>query len=419
MPPEIRATRPPGGTLRTRFGLARRPAAEWATLALRILAVALLVGELYVTAVVQRPDLLHPTSLRNDPSTYVAAGERLNAGHLLYGPLQPGDRPVNGYPARYPAPTLSPPLVAVIWRPLALLGDPALVAWWLGSLGIMVLLVIGIALRGDRRSLLTLLAVQLLGIPISLEAGVAYRFGLNDPITTAGLSGNLNSYLVGLFVLTWWAASRRRVGLAGLAAGCAAMLKLSPVVLLWWFVTRRSWSSTRTFLLTSLGLGIVGLVFAGLAANLAFVGLAFEGSVRPTGLSAAALIVSLGNLVHEAHLARLAAAHATLLATSLGLVLVVLLRRHPRAAFAAAILTVIYSSPVVNQGNFALLLALAAPWAITEARPEMGPVHLGRSSVKARHYTLNPSRRTSFQAGLGQESPQCRSPSGGRPPLSE
>ena len=372
MTPEIRETRPPKTALRARFGLARRPAAAWATLALRVVVVVLLVGELYVTAVVQRPDLLHPTSLRNDPSTYVAAGERLNAGHLLYGPLLPGDRPVNGYPAKYPAPTLSPPLVAVIWRPLALLGDPALVAWWLGSLGIMVLLVMWIALRGDRRSLLTLLAVQLLGIPISLEAGVAYRFGLNDPITTAGLAGNLNSYLVGLFVLTWWAASRGRDRLAGVAAGLAAMLKLSPAVLLWWFVTRRSWSSARAFLLASLGLGIVGLVFAGPAANLAFVGLAFEGGVRPTGLSASALIVSVGGLFHEAHLARLVAAHATLLATGLGLVLVVLLRDHPRAAFAAAILTVIYSSPVVNQGNFALLLALAAPWSIVSARPELG-----------------------------------------------
>jgi len=368
------AARPPGRPLRARFGLARRPATEWATLALRVVVVVLFVGELYVTAVVQRPDLLHPTALRNDPSTYIAAGERLNADHMLYGPLLPGDRPVNGYPAKYPAPTLSPPLVAVIWRPLALLGDPALVAWWLGSLGIMVLLVIGIALRGDRRSLLTLLAVQLLGIPISLEAGMAYRFGLNDPITTAGLAGNLNSYLVGLFVLTWWAAARGRDGLAGVAAGLAAMLKLSPVVLLWWFVTRRSWSSTRAFLLTSLGLGLVGLVFVGLAANLDFVGLAFGGGVKPTGLSASALIVSFGNLVHAAHFARLVAAHATLLATGLGLVLVVLLRRHPRAAFAAAILTVIYSSPVVNQGNFALLLALAAPWAITEARPVDTPV---------------------------------------------
>jgi hypothetical protein len=152
------------------------------------------------------------------------------------------------------------------------------------------------------------------------------------------------------------------------------MLKLSPVVLLWWFVTRRSWSAARAFLLTSVGLGIVGLVFAGLAANLAFIGLAFGGGVRPTGLSASALIVSLGNLLHHAHLARLAAAHATLLATGLGVVLVGLLRDHPRAAFAAVILTVIYSSPVVNQGNFALLLALAAPWAIREAGPVDTPL---------------------------------------------
>ncbi len=89
--------------MRARFDLDRRAATEWATYALMIPALALLVGELYVTAVVRRPDLLHPTSLRNDASTYVAAGERLNAGHLLYGSLLPGDRTVGGYPRDYPA----------------------------------------------------------------------------------------------------------------------------------------------------------------------------------------------------------------------------------------------------------------------------------------------------------------------------
>jgi hypothetical protein len=178
------------------------------------------------------------------------------------------------------------------------------------------------------------------------------------------------------------------------------MLKLSPVVLLWWFVTRRSWSSTRAFLLTSLGLGLVGLVFAGLAANLDFVGLAFGGGVKATGLSASALIVSFGNLVHAAHFDRLVAAHATLLATGLGLVFVVLLRRHPRAAFGAAILTVIYSSPVVNQGNFALLLALAAPWAITEARPVDTPVAFVRGGIRPK---TRPAVRALSSGGLARD----------------
>src|SRR5450759_1751060 len=56
-----------------------------------------------------------------------------------------------------------------------------------------------------------------------------------------GLSGNVNAYLVALFALTWWASSRGRPWLAGSAAALAAALKLSPVVLLWWFVTQRSW----------------------------------------------------------------------------------------------------------------------------------------------------------------------------------
>ena len=39
---------------------------------------------------VQRPDLLNPSQVGSDPSNYLAAAQRLNAGHSLYGPLQPG-----------------------------------------------------------------------------------------------------------------------------------------------------------------------------------------------------------------------------------------------------------------------------------------------------------------------------------------
>ena len=65
-----------------------------------------------------------------DAFTYLAAGERLNVGHSLYGLLGgAGDRPLIDA-ALYPAPILSPPLIAVIWRPLAALGPGTVYLWW-------------------------------------------------------------------------------------------------------------------------------------------------------------------------------------------------------------------------------------------------------------------------------------------------
>ena len=61
---------------------------------------------------------------------YLAAGERLNAGHPLYA-LSPGDRPLGMQPPYWTVPLLSPPPIAVLFRPLAALpnelgGD----GWW-------------------------------------------------------------------------------------------------------------------------------------------------------------------------------------------------------------------------------------------------------------------------------------------------
>ena len=58
----------------------------WPVGVLRVVAVLLLVGQLFITAVIQRPDLLHPSLVGSDPSNYFAAGQRLNVAHPLYGP---------------------------------------------------------------------------------------------------------------------------------------------------------------------------------------------------------------------------------------------------------------------------------------------------------------------------------------------
>jgi hypothetical protein len=330
----------------------------WPVGVLRLVVVLLFVGELYVTAVVQRPDLLHPGAVGSDPSNYFAAAQRLNAGHSLYGALQPGDRPVPGYPATFPAPILSPPLIAVLWRPLAILpGGLSMDLWWLGCLVILAGLVVAFAVIGKPRDLIVLVAVLALGLPLALIGTGRYPYlGFNSPVSFAALSGNVNAYLVALFALTWWASSRGRPWLAGSAAALATALKLGPVVLLWWFITQRSWRSARAFIVAGVVLAIAGVVFAGLQANLDFVHLALGGDIRPAALSVPGMLQRL--LKVPPGIAR----YGTILATVVGLAAVLVLRKRPRAAFTAAILTTIYSSPVVLSGNIALLVAVAAPW---------------------------------------------------------
>jgi hypothetical protein len=331
----------------------------WPVGVLRLVVLLLLVGQLFVTAVVQRPDLLHPSAVGSDPSNYFAAALRLNAGHSLYGALQPGDRPVPGYPGTLPAPILSPPLIALVWRPLALLpGAWSMDLWWLGCLLLLVALVVAFAAVAKPPKLAVLAAVLALGLPLAFIGTGHYPYlGYNSPVSFAALSGNVNSYLVGLFVLTWWASSSGRPWLAGSAAALATALKLGPVVLLWWFITQHSWRSARAFVVAGVAFAVVGLVFAGLQANIDFVHLALGGDVKPTAWSVTGMLHRL--LKVPSGIAR----YGTMGAIVAGLTAVLALRNHPRAAFTAAILTTIYSSPVVLQGNLALLVVIAAPWA--------------------------------------------------------
>ncbi len=359
------------------------PLPPWAMVLVRIALVFVIFGELYVTATVQLPGLMHPTDLGTDTSNYFAAGQRLNAGHALYGPLLATDRPVPGYPKLYPAPILSPPLSAVVWRPLAALGEGSMTIWWAADLALVVVLAAWFAVVGGRWTLGGLMVILALGIPIAFVVGVRYRYlGYHSPVSIAALSGNLNGYLTGLCVLAWWASSRGRPWLAGAAAGLAAMLKLGPFALVWWLVVRRDWPAVKAFVATVVILGIVGLVGAGLDANLAFARLTLEAGVSPSSLSVAWILHT--KLGLDPHLANL----GTMVATVVGLGIVFATRRRARISFLVTILVVIYCSPVVLVGNFALLLAAVAPWVVPD---RIGAV-TGRGRASARDMAM--PRRT-------------------------
>ncbi len=125
--------------------------------------------------------------------------------------------------------------------------------------------------------------------------------------------------------------------------------------------------------------GFVGLLFAGLPANADYLHIALGGGIRPQGFALADVLAHLFNL----GLGQVQS--ATFVALPVGLAAIYLLRRWPRAAFAAAIATTIYSSPVVLPGNFALLLAVAAPWPTAAAdRGEEGGPTSALAQLRAR-----------------------------------
>jgi hypothetical protein len=173
-----------------------------------------------------------------DANTYLAAGERLNAGHLLYR-LQEGDRYVQMTPGAGQNALFSPPPIAVIWRPLAALpfGFAAwVVACWAALLGAAAM----IAWRSPLGAIAVFLLVPAIGEQLA-ACNVAALFPF-------------------LLVVAW--RDRR---LSGLLIGLMAAIKLSPGTLAGWLLGRRDWRQLAVFagvLVATLAVCVVG---AGLA----------------------------------------------------------------------------------------------------------------------------------------------------------
>jgi hypothetical protein len=302
----------------------------------RIAALVLFAVQLVVIIHQVRPDLVNPTDIGTDTSNYFAAGQRLNAGHPLYA-LSPGDRPVPFSPPFTTVPLLSPPLLGVIWRPLALLGDVSMEAWRLAGLVSMVVLTMWLILRGSpiRNTLLVLLFPAL-----AMNAW----------------SGNINAFLDVALVGVALAARGGQSRTAGALVAVAAAVKLTPALLIVWFLVRRDWQAVRAFLVTGAALAVVSLVGAGLDNHLAYLQVARDSAtVGPTDLSIPGILRNTG-----APSALVTA--STLLVMAAGIVAVYLLRRRPGAAFIAAIFMVLYSSPVVMLGNYGVLIAALIPF---------------------------------------------------------
>src|SRR4051794_6641179 len=142
-----------------------------------------------------------------DAWNYLAAGERLNAGHPLYA-LTAGDRPIQILPPYWTVPLLAPPPIAVIWRPLALLGDPAMTLW--ATAGLLTTLLVGgwLVARGG---LTVAIVIAAMAAPLALQS----------------LAGNANGFLFAALVLAW--LFRARPAVTGALIALTITVKLTPV----------------------------------------------------------------------------------------------------------------------------------------------------------------------------------------------
>jgi hypothetical protein len=271
-----------------------------------------------------------------DAFTYLAAGERLNAGHLLYA-LSPGDRPVDLHPPYWTVPLVSPPPIAVVFRLFAVFGDAGAYLWW----GLQLLaLATSLIMLGRRISPLLLASTMfILLIPTVYEIGV----------------GNLNSMVLLGTILVWRFGTRGREPAAGAISAVMTAVKLTPAALVWWLLVtgrRRAFVAAVVTTVIALGLSVLG---AGFGTHVEYLRLLTGGSA----FSASPL--SLGGMAAYVGVPESAARYLPTLFAAGGLVAVFVLRRRPALAYGAAIVTMIFGSPSVSINWFILLYAFLAP----------------------------------------------------------
>jgi hypothetical protein len=313
------------------------------TSAQRILRVAVPAIAIGIVVAIQRI-YFNRGLIPGDSFTYLAAGERLNAGHMLYA-LSPGDRPVGFEPPFFTVPLLSPPPIAVLFRPLAALpNEIGVYLWWIATIVVLA----GVILWMMReRPILVGFAVLLLSIPIVYQIGV----------------GNLNGLIVAGIVVAWYLLTRRQDLAAGAVFALMTAFKVTPGIFLWWLITQRRWDAFKAFVVTGLVVLGVSVLGAGIAAHLEYLGIMRQtAAAGTTYLSLAGAARYVGLPVEIANLLPTAA-------IVVGAAAIWLLRDRPGAAYIVAILTLIAGSPVVQITWFTILLAVLAPliWPMSAA----------------------------------------------------
>lgn len=262
-----------------------------------------------------------PTTDGGDAWTYLAAGERLNAGHRLYA-LVAGDRPVRIVPPYWTVPLVAPPPIAVVWRPLALLGDNAMFFW---ALAVLISTITAVALLARSWSGIGLVAL------------------FAAPLALVGLSGNASGFILLGLIAAW--TTRDRPLLVGLLIAAMAAVKLTPLLLIAWLLATQRWRAIAWSAAVGgiiLGASIAG---AGTDAWLAWVANVPQSAPSPIALS---------TMTGSPPLVIFGLAGLSVLVTFV-------VTRSDSATFAVAVVGAALTTPALYFQAIALIAACAAP----------------------------------------------------------
>ena len=310
-------------------------------------AIALVVGMAWVVgnALPLQADV---TKWIHDAGNYYAAGERLNVGHSLYA-YGPGDRHELELLFGLPSPYLYPPLIGVLFRPVAafLPYAPVVVAFWIGGMMAFLAFLGWLLWRGS--------AVTAIGILILIV-----------PLVETAWSGNVSTFITIAITLSWLGLARGHDRAAGTVIGFTSVLKLTPAFLGWWLLVTRRWSALGAGVAVGLVSLAVSVLGAGVAAHLDFLGISSE--VARQGGIQGSLVGILRAFDAPPDLMPLVAPVVSVV----GLAGVWLLRRRERAAWAVAVATGVLASPIFNLTNVTLLIAVFVAFDTRLARPESG-----------------------------------------------
>jgi alpha-1,2-mannosyltransferase len=185
-----------------------------------------------------------------DTYVYLAAGERLDAGHDLYA-ISPGDRAIGLNPPYWNVPTLSPPLLGVLWRPLAAIGIPGMfVGWGLAAAAYLAALVIVVRSSPGWGLIAT----------VALAPFIGWQIGL----------GNVNGFLA-LGIVGLW-LFRDRPWVVGAILALMISVKVTPVVLTVWLLATGRYRALAATAVCMVALLVVSIAGAGFGAHVDYIG---------------------------------------------------------------------------------------------------------------------------------------------------
>jgi len=285
--------------------------------------------------------LVNPGLVANDAVTYLAAGERLNAGHNLYA-LSPGDRAVPLLPPYWTVPLLSPPFIAVIWRPLALLPPAASVAAW--TLAGFVAVLVAVRWSIGRRDALVAVTIAV----------------LSQGIAVVAVTGNVDAFLLLISLLVWRLGRRDHEKAVGALVALSIALKITTVGFAWMLLVERRWRALGAMVVVGAAMAALSLLGAGVPAHLDWLGIARETTATgATPTSIAGIATALG--VPSGIASLLPVGFLAVCGVAM-----VALRDRPAPVFALAVVSGVFGSPVANLTNLARLLGVLAPVATPE-----------------------------------------------------